>query len=127
MAKHVQANNALRFTVAALNERVSALGDSLKDQQMESNYALVNIKVISITSQLSMRINISPHLTTMAKHNLPAMVGMQGIYLKGMAFMFMHMCSPPPTTTAEHNLPVMVGERRIYLKDMAFYLMTTNP
>ena len=39
MAKHVQDNGALTFTVAALNARVSALGDSLKDQQMESNNA----------------------------------------------------------------------------------------
>ena len=45
MAKHVQANHALKFTVAALNERVSALGNSLKDQQMESNNALLNIQI----------------------------------------------------------------------------------
>ena len=92
MAKHVQANHALTFTVAALNERVSALGNSLKDQQMESNNALLNIKVISIAFYLSIRINVSPHLTTTAKHNLPAMVGMQGIYLTDMAFV--HVFAP---------------------------------
>jgi hypothetical protein len=88
---------------------------------------LVNIKVIGIASQLLMRTNVCPHLTMTAKHNLPAMVGVQGIYLKDMAFMFTYLCLPPPTTTAEHNLPAMVGEQRIYLKDMVFLLMTINP
>ena len=52
MKKHVGYNKALTITVAELHATVSALGDALKEQRMESN-KILNMKVINIDCHFS--------------------------------------------------------------------------